>query len=101
MSFQDEIDEAMQFHIERGEQAYRRGGQILFDIFHHREHRTHLTGEETLLLYNTYGIPPYFLVLICKSHGYTFDADGFIKLLAKQEDRTKNRKTCPYIEKEY
>jgi len=78
--------------FERAKKAYFRGGNFLEKVFDKDEML--LSGEEMMSLFNTYGIPPYELALMCYSHSFDFDKEGFEKLLNEQKERSKNMKQC-------
>ena len=69
------------------ERAYYRGGNLLKQLLSKPE--KYLSSEESLSIFNTYGIAPYELKLLLMSHGFEFDENGFIELLMQQKERSK------------
>ncbi len=74
--------------IIQGEKDYYRGGSILKNLTSRSE--KYLTGEEILLIFNTYGLAPRELTILLMSHGCDGDYNEFVKLLEKQEEIIKN-----------
>lgn len=75
-----------------GEKAYFKAGSILKNLTSRPEKS--LTGEEILLIYNSYGIEPRQLKILLLSHGCDGDYDEFVKLLEEQNERKKNMRQC-------
>lgn len=83
--------------IIQGEKAYYRGGSTLKNLTSRSEKS--LTGEEILLIFNTYGLAPRELTILLMSHGCDGDYNEFSKLLEEQEARMKNLKQCDVSDK--
>ena len=49
-----------------------------------------LEGEKAFRLFDTYGFPLDLTELICGENGFTVDANGFDKEMAKQKERARN-----------
>lgn len=75
-----------------GAKAYFRGGNVLKNVL--VKSREIVSGEDALLIFNTYGISPRELNILFLSHGLEIDDDSFCKLLEEQIERSKNTKQC-------
>ena len=73
--------------LESGERAFKRAGNTLSKILSKED--KHITGEEALLIYNTYGLQPRDVIILFYSHGFTVDSDEFCILLKEQNERRK------------
>lgn len=74
-----------------GRQKYFRGGGVLKKLLT-KESKV-LSGEDALLIYNTYGIRTEDLNLLALSHGFEIDEESYAKLLMEQEENMKNSRS--------
>ncbi len=75
-----------------GRKAYFRGGNVLRDVL--LRNKETVSGEDALLIFNTYGISPRELNILFLSHSLEINYDSFIFLLTEQEKRHKNMVQC-------
>lgn len=81
------------FKLDAGRKAYFRGGSILKKVLQSSYNHV-ISGEDALLVFNTYGIDMRLLRLLFLSHGLDIDEERFCELLIEQEERMKNCKPC-------
>jgi len=70
-----------------GEKTYFRAGSIIKNLTSRPE--KFLSGQDILLIYNSYGIEPRQLKILLLSHGCDGDYEEFIKLLVDQKKLSK------------
>ncbi len=84
----NEIDHKLHW----GEKSYIRAGSILKNLVSRPD--KYLSGEEILLIFNSYGIPPRELKILLMSHGCDGDYHEFISLLEEQHEKSKRMRQC-------
>ncbi len=84
--------EEILFKLDCGKKTYFRGGNILKNVI--TKSKDVVSGEDALLVFNTYGIDLRLLNLFFMSHGLEIDQEGFFGLLIEQEEKTKKCKLC-------
>lgn len=75
-----------------GKKAYFRGGNVLKNVL--LKSKEIVSGEDTLLVFNTYGISLKELNILFLSHGLEIDDKPFAKLLEEQKERYKKTVQC-------
>jgi alanyl-tRNA synthetase len=75
-----------------GRKAYFRGGNVLKDVL--LRSKEIVSGEDALLVFNTYGISSRELNILFFSHGLEIHNESYAKLLEDQEKRMKNCVQC-------
>lgn len=78
--------------LNAGKKSYFRGGNVLKNIL--SKSKQMVSGDDALLVFNTYGIEPRLLNLLFLSHGLDMNEERFVELLLEQEERCKNSKCC-------
>jgi len=84
-------DNYYEFKIECGKKCYFRGGSLLKTIFT-KPKDIPVSGEDCMKIFNTYCLRIENIVVLCFSHGYDVDKEGFAKLYEEQENRMKSVK---------
>lgn len=59
-----------------------------------RNNENIVSGEDALLIYNTYGIDVIELKILFYSHGLKIDENEFIELLSSQKEQYSRMKQC-------
>lgn len=80
--------------VEQTKRNIKRGGKYLRNIMLDAIREKSLSGENTLAIFNTYGVGLDVIVLIAESHGIEVCEKRFEYLLNKQQDELKNSKQC-------
>ena len=75
-----------------GKKSYYRGGDVLKKVL--TRNKELVSGEDALLVSNTYGIESRQLAILFLSHGLDMDVESFAKLLEEQKQRSKNMRPC-------
>ena len=73
---------------ERFAQAFDVGSGILEGMI--GDEKEHISGEETFLLYDTYGFPPELTAEIAGEHGLSVDMAGFEREMEAQRERARS-----------
>jgi alanyl-tRNA synthetase len=78
--------------LQHSELIFIRAGDILKEILD--KPGDIISGEDSLRIYNSYGIGVNYLNLFLLSHGKEMDVNSFAKLLFDQEEESKRCIKC-------